>query len=73
MLSIGETSEGANIKINGQPYLRLVLELDDVRGKPYVVDMDTLIPVEAIPQYQPGETINVIVDKDDPKKVVIAE
>ena len=71
VISIGESGEDGTISINGQPYLRLVLELNDVRGKPYIVDIDTVISKETIPMYQPGATVNVMVDKDDPKKVII--
>jgi len=71
VVSIGKNSDGANIKINGQPYLGLTLEIDDGSRELYIVNLDTIIPIEAIPQYQPGATIDVVVDCDDPKKVVI--
>ena len=71
VISIGENNDGANIKINGRPYLGLVLEVDDGNRVPYIVSLDTLIPTEAIPRYQPGALVDVKIDKDNPKNIII--
>ena len=71
VISISENSEGGTIKIDGKPLLCLVLDVDNGRGKRYTVTLDTLIPVEDIPRYQPGTLVDVRIDKDNPKNIVI--
>lgn len=68
---IGESSQGGVITVNDQPYLNLVLEVDDGVRTPYEVSFDTIIPRYAVPQFQPGAVIPVKVDPNDPEKVAI--
>jgi hypothetical protein len=71
IISVGESSQGGTITVNDQPYLGISMEVNDGFRTPYVVSIDTIVPRYAIPQYQPGAVLNVMVDKDDPEKVVI--
>lgn len=69
--ALGESSQGGTITINDQPYLNLQLEIDDGSNSPYLVSFDTIIPRSAIPQFQPGAVIPVLVHPEDPMKVII--
>jgi hypothetical protein len=71
VISIRENSDGGSIKINGKPLLCLVLDVDNGRGKQYIVKLDTIIPEEDIRRYQPGALVDVKIDKDNPKNIVI--
>jgi hypothetical protein len=71
VLAIGESSQGGTITVNNQPYLGITMEINDGFRTPYQVTVDTIVPRYAIPQYQPGAVINVMVDKEDPEKVAI--
>jgi hypothetical protein len=68
---IGESSQGGVITVNDQPYLNLVLEVNDGVHPPYEVSFDTIIPRYAVPQFQPGAVIPVKVDPNDPDQVAI--
>jgi len=70
--SIGESSQGGVITVNDQPYLNLILEVNDGARAPYVVSLDTIIPRFAVPQFQPGAVIAVKVDPNDTEKIAIA-
>jgi hypothetical protein len=72
ILSIGECSPGRSITINDQPFLRLVLRIDDQSRPPYEVTVDTIIPHYQLAQFQPGAMFAVRVDPEDPQAVVIA-
>lgn len=69
--SIGESSQGGVITVNDQPYLNLLLEVNDGTRAPYEVSLDTIIPRAVVPQFQPGAVIAVKVDPNDPRKVAI--
>ncbi len=71
ILSIGENSAGGTVTINNQPYLNLQLEVHERDVQPYVVSLDTVISRSAIPQFQPGATIPILIHPEDPSKVVI--
>jgi hypothetical protein len=68
---IGESSQGGVITVNDQPYLNLVLEVNDGARTPYEVSLDTIIPRYAVPQFQPGAMIPVKVDPNDPEQIAI--
>jgi hypothetical protein len=68
---IGESSQGGVITVNDQPYLNLVLEVDDGVRTPYELSMDTIIPRYAVPRFQPGAVIPIKVDPEDPEKIAI--
>lgn len=72
ILSIGEVSSRASVTTDGQPYLRLVLRIDDRTVPPYEVSINTTIRHYQLAQFQPGATFAVRVDQDDPQAVVIA-
>ena len=72
VLSIGEISPGRSVSVGGQPYLRLVLRVDDQTRPPYDVTVDTIIAHYQLAQFQPGAMFAVMVDPDDPQAVVIA-
>jgi hypothetical protein len=71
IISIGESSQGGTITVNDQPYLGISMEVNDGFRTPYVTSVDTIVPRYAIPQYQPGAVLNLMVDKEDPEKVAI--
>ncbi|MBN2135678.1 MAG: hypothetical protein JW737_08115 [Acidobacteria bacterium] len=71
IISIGESSSGSTITINDQPFVHLELEIDKGDGAIYTADIDTVIPRLAVPQFQPGFKVPVIVDPEDPQNVQI--
>jgi len=68
---IGESSMGGVTTINDQPFLNLKLEVHDGNNSPYPVNLDTIIPRSAVPQFQPGANIPIKIDSNDPQKVVV--
>ena len=72
VLSIGETSPGRSVTVGGQPYLRLILRIDDQARPRYDVTVDTIISHFQLAQFQPGAMFAVMVDAGDPQAVVIA-
>jgi hypothetical protein len=68
---IGESSQGGVITVNDQPYLNLVLEVNDGARTPYEVSFDTIIPRYAVPQFQPGALIPIKIDPNDPEQIAI--
>ena len=72
IIEVGPNSTGFNVETNDNPLLGLTLEINDPRHGAYVVEVDTTIPQYEIPQYQPGAEVNVIINKSNPKKVVVA-
>jgi hypothetical protein len=69
--SISESSLGATVTVNDQPYLNLTLEIHDGFSDPYVVSFDTVVPRTAVPRVQPGSEVAVKVDPSDPEKVAV--
>jgi hypothetical protein len=70
VLAIDESSLGT-ATVNEQPYVKLKLEIQDPARKPYVVSIESVIPRLALPSFQPGSRIPVLLDQNDPDKVVI--
>jgi hypothetical protein len=69
--SISESSLGATVTVNDQPYLNLTLEIHDGYSDPYIISFDTIVPRTEVPRVQPGNKIAVKVDPSDPEKVAI--
>jgi hypothetical protein len=71
VISLDENSGGGVVTVNDQPYLNLVLEVNDGVGPPFAVSMDLVIPRTALPRFQPGAVIPVKIDPGNPRRVVI--
>jgi hypothetical protein len=67
---IGESSIGT-VKINGQPFVSLKVEVDDGMRTPYIVNLETVIPRLSLPAFQPGMEIPLKVDPEDNENVAI--
>ncbi len=69
VVGIGEVGVGLSLLVDvcGDG----LVEVNDGFRTPYVTSVDTIVPRYAIPQYQPGGVLNLMVDKDDPEKVAI--
>jgi hypothetical protein len=70
VLEIGESNLGT-ATLNEQPYVKLKLEINDPERNPYIVSIESIIPRLSIPSFQPGCRIHVLIDPNDPDKVVI--
>lgn len=73
VVAMGENSGGGVVTINDQPYLNLVVRVEEGPGAPYEASFDLIIPRAAVPQLQPGAAVMVKVDPRDPRKVVLSE
>ena len=71
ILAVGENSGGGVVTVNDQPYLNLVVRVEDGASSPYEADFDAIISRTSLPQVQPGAVIKVKVDPRDPRKVVL--
>lgn len=71
IVSIGENSGGGTVTINDQPLLNIVLQIDDNYAPTYEVSFDTIVPRSAVPQFQPGASFAVKVDRADKNNVVL--
>jgi hypothetical protein len=71
ILAVGENSGGGVVTINNQPYLNLVVRVEDGVSSPYEANFDAIIPRASLPQMQPGAVVKVKVDPQDPRKVVL--
>jgi len=71
VLAVGENSGGGVVTVNGQPYLNLVVRVEDGVSSPYEANFDAIIPRASLPQVQPGAVVKVKVDPRDPRKVVL--
>ncbi len=69
VVSLDENSEGGTVLVNEQPYLNLLLEVREEGAKPYFASVDTVIPEYALPQFQPGSKVEVLIHPHDPQKV----
>lgn len=73
IIRVGENSGGGVVTVNDQPYLNLVVRVEEGPGAPYEASFDLIIPRAAVPQLQPGAAVMVKVDPRDPRKVVLSE
>jgi hypothetical protein len=71
IVRVGENSGGGVVTVNDQPYLNLVVRVEDGVSTPYETDFDTIISRTSLPQLQPGAVVKVKVDPQDPRKVVL--
>lgn len=69
--TLSESSLGATVTVNDQPYLNLTLEIHDGFSDPYVVSFDAVVPRTEVPRIQPGAEISVKIDERDSKKVAV--
>ncbi len=69
VVSLDENSGGGTVLINEQPYLNLFLEVHEKGVKPYFASLDAVIPQYALPQFQPGSRVEVLVHPYDPQKL----
>jgi hypothetical protein len=67
VLQIGQTG----MMVNYQPQAHLVLEVTPPDGEPYQAQVTTVIPMVAIPQFQPGAVVPVKIHPTDRSKVII--
>ena len=58
--------------INENPVAELDLEVESGGGPPYPVTAKWAIPQLQLGQIQPGATVEVMIDPDDPSKVTLA-
>ena len=71
IIAIGPSSMGGTVTVNNNPYLGIMVTVNDGFQSPYTTSVDTIIPQYELPQYQPGRILNVMIDKNDPQKIVI--
>jgi len=71
IIAVGENAGGGVVTVNDQPYLNLVLRVEDGMRAAYETSVDAIIPRTAVPQFQPGAVVPVKVDPKDPKRVVL--
>lgn len=69
VVSLDENSEGGTVLVNEQPYLNLLLEVREEGAEPYFASVDTVIPEYALPQFQPGAKVEVLIHPHDPQKI----
>ena len=68
--AVGENSGGGVVTVNDQPYLNLMVRVEDGVSAPYEANFDTIVPRASLPQVQPGAVWRVKIDPQDPRKVV---
>ena len=71
IVAIGPSSMGGTVTVNNNPYLGITVTVNDGFQAPYTTSVDTIVPQYELPQYQPGKILSVMIDKDDPLKIVI--
>jgi len=69
VVSLDENSEGGTVLVNEQPYLNLLLEVHEEGVEPYFASLDAVIPQYALPQFQPGSKMEVLIHPHDPQKL----
>jgi hypothetical protein len=57
--------------INEQPQVRFVLEVTPASGAPFQSQAIMTVPQIKVPQVQPGNTVDVRYDPEDPSRVAI--
>lgn len=60
------------ITVNNDPVVAFRLEVRPREGAPYEVETKARVSRLHVPQIQPGATLPVAIDPDDPKKVALA-
>lgn len=70
VLEIDESILGT-VSVNDQPYVRMKLKVNDSGKEPYVVTIESIIPRLSVPSFQPGCMVNVLIDPENPEKVLL--
>jgi len=60
-------------RVNGNPVVDLQLSLAAEGGQPYAVSLRTAISPVDLPRFQPGLTVDVVVDREDRQRVALAK
>jgi hypothetical protein len=55
--------------VNYNPQVGLQLEVQPPTGSPYMAQVNVVVPLVNIPQFQPGITLPVKISRTDPSKV----
>lgn len=71
ILDLGESSKGWVTTVNGNPVVKLALEVHDGNLSPYQTMVTQLVSRLDVPQLQPGAWINVMVDPNDAQNVIL--
>ncbi|MCP4230328.1 MAG: hypothetical protein GY771_09305 [bacterium] len=71
ILSVDRSPQGIPVSAGQHLYQGYTLEVDDGFRTPYSITVEMSVPVNEILKYQPGTVIDVVVDPDDPEKVVV--
>ncbi len=58
---------------NSQPEVRLRLRVSPIDLPPYEAEVDMIINPIYTPEFQPGKTVKVKYDKEDPSRVAVEE
>ncbi len=67
ILQIGQTG----MMVSYQPQAHLVLEVTPPDGPPYQAQVTAVIPMVAIPQFQPGAVVPVKIHPADRSKIIL--
>ena len=57
--------------VNNSPQVGMQLEVRPPTGVPYVAQVNAIIPLINIPQFQPGAVVPVKIHPTDPSKVAL--
>jgi hypothetical protein len=65
--------EDTRSKVNGNPVVDLQLSVRAPGGETYAASLRTAISPVDLPRFQPGMTVDVVVDKENPQRLAIAK
>lgn len=75
IIAIAET--GSSLQTGGaipKPGMRITLDVRPANGKPvYQATIETFISMFEVQAYQPGTNVNVKIDPNNPKKIIIVD
>ncbi len=71
ILSLEEAMDGAMVTVNNNPFVKLKLEIKPHNKEPYTADVKTLVSRLDIPKLQPGTTLPILIDQEDPENIRI--
>ena len=57
--------------INNNPQVQIVLEVVPEEGEPYTATVTKVLQLIQLPQVQPGKLVDVRIDPENPKRMVI--
>ncbi len=70
-LGVVEAIEDTGNRFNDNPQVEMRVRVEREGQPPRVVEIDGILSVVEVPQYQPGARLDVRVDPEDPAHVVI--